>query len=135
MILGSKKQFVPLYLKGTKKHSLRKGNRWKEGMSIQFFQDTRTKKMKKFMEDKICTGVQDVTLIEPFYPSDDDEIRFHIEVDGVRLNKKEMLQLAKNDGFKSTLEFMEFFFPPNKKRSVMDWQWEGQIVHWTDLRY
>lgn len=134
MILGSKKQFVPLYLNGIKKHSFRKGNRWRAGMSIQFFQDTRTKKMKKFMDDKIVVSVQDIKVFDPF--STDGERLSIIEIDGVEIKDKKVLkQLAINDGFKSHAELTEFFFPKGKKVKIMDCIFEGQIVHWTDLRY
>jgi hypothetical protein len=125
MILSSKKQFVPKYLDGTKLHSIRKGNRWREGMSIQFFQDTRTVNMKKFMEDKMVEGVQDIFMT--FIQS-----RFEITVDhDTYLYWPEQEKLAKNDGFKTVEDMRLFFFPIGCEHAY----WSGQIIHWTNLKY
>lgn len=38
MILGSKQQFIPKYLDGTKIHTIRKGYRWRKGMTIHYYE-------------------------------------------------------------------------------------------------
>lgn len=114
-----------MYLDGTKKHSIRAGNRWKDGMSIQFFQDTRTKNMKKFMPDGKVVSVQDIfmTYIQgKFEISIDDKLQFGWACRTL---------IAQNDGFDTDEDMRNFFFPKGCKHDV----WSGQIIHWTDLKY
>ena len=102
----------------SKKHSIRKGKRWNDGMIIHFATGVRTKNYREFKRD-VCTGVQNIIVI-PIYRD------VYIEIDGKELSPEEKLQLAKNDGFDSYDEFYNWF----KKETL-----EGQIVHWTDTRY
>lgn len=133
MILGFNEQFVTPILNDTKKHSFRedKHNRWKPGMIMQLATGARSKEYKQFAE-RTCTGTQD---IEIKYTENRGAVR--ITIDGKHfgtyhrflpeksVNKDNVLQLVKNDGFEDLNDFLSWF-----KRD-----WEGKIIHWTDLRY
>lgn len=45
MILGFKKQFVPYVLDGSKRHTIRAGERWKVGMRADLFEESRRRKV------------------------------------------------------------------------------------------
>lgn len=124
MILSSKPQFIPKYLDGTKIHSIRKGKRWKAGMRIQYYQDTRTKNMRKFMGDGLCTSVQNITMtrLSPTHLS--------VFIDDYLLGHEDIKTLARNDGFDNVEDFVLFFFPEGYYG-----MFEGQIIHWTDFKY
>ncbi len=138
-----RKNFVP------KIHTIRKGNRWKKGMSIQMATGVRTKNYLRFNGGEIgldtCKNVQsieisrvdDITyqlnpdavykvgvyvenLKETFY------MAFTVKVDGRDLHNDEIKKLAINDGFPSPVEMFEW---------LDDNDFEGQLVHWTDMVY
>lgn len=125
MILGFKEEFIPKVLDGTKIHSLREGERWKADTSIQFFGKVRQKGMYKFKEDGVCSGVQDVVM-ELF------KGKLFIAVNNEILGEINTEKFIIKDGFKSEIEFKEFFFPiKTTSRQLI----KRQLVHWTDFRY
>lgn len=116
MILGSKQQFIPKYLDGTKIHSIRKGRRWRKGMTIHFYEKVRQKGMRKFRPDGICNCVQDIVL--SCYAR-------YVSIDGRKLTESEIDMLAHNDGFNSANDLFAFFSD----------NFTGQIIHWTNFKY
>jgi hypothetical protein len=123
MILGFKEQFAAAVKDGSKPHSFRKGRRWRRGMGIQFYIKVRQSGMCKFMPDGICKEVQDAHFI--LRPD-----RLDIFIDRKWLKGTTIDNLITKDGFSSLEDFIAFFFPDGKPG-----EWEGQLVHWTDLRY
>lgn len=149
MILGFKEQIdgVPTHFKEKilagvnlelahmpKLHTLRAGNRWKAGDTIHMATGVRTRSYNQFNKGipqlSVCKSVQDVKIkwkeggfIEHLYPID-------VFVDGKQLDIIQLLQFVRNDGFTKGIftEFNMFYRWFNK-------DFEGQIVHWTDLRY
>lgn len=126
MILGFKTThkgqptgFVDKIESGSKIHSMRKGNRWKRGMSIQFATGIRTKKYKKF-KDGFCLGVQKVKVI-----SLEEMNRCEIWVDGRRLGLLESQRFAWNDGFDNLVQFWLWFTESE----------DYQLIHWTNKKY
>lgn len=121
MILGFKNQFPPLILKGTKIHTIRedKPNRWKEGNKIHFATGVRTKNYNQFGE-AVCTGTQKIVIKYRKTMDMPD-----IYIDGIDVWKTGITTLARNDGFENFMDFIKWF---NK-------DFEGKIIHWTDLRY
>lgn len=79
--------------------------------------------MRKFMEDKVCTGVQDIEM--KF-----DSLFIDVFVDGKKLAPGQKQLLAELDGFNCEGDFVNFFFPKDEPG-----EFSGQIVHWTDWRY
>ena len=132
MILSFKKDFVPAVVDGTKPHSIRAGQRWKVGQSIQFYQDARQKSMAKIRPDGVATSVQ-VVRVE----RESQTYRNHsgtiiwpgIFIDGRELKPIECMTLALTDGFDNVAELVAFL---DKAHTL---PFTGQLIHWTDLRY
>ena len=131
MILGFKPQFVKKIQNHTKIHSIRldKHNRWVEDRRIQMAIGVRTKNYKVFYV-AMCISTQKIVIKHgKGFPKQtgvwiDDKLIFSI--DGIIHNGTEMMtQIAKNDGFKNYHEFFKWFSE----------DFEGKIIHWTDLKY
>lgn len=144
MILGFKPQFVPKILDGTKLHTIRSGNRWKPGMSIQMATGVRTPQYNQFNADRpdlqVCKCVQDI-LFRFNHECDihiihDPDIRnkglytFSIFIDGKQVINKFLLKIiSKCDGFDTVYDFIEWFYDVrNQERN----NYVGQIIHWTE---
>lgn len=125
---GEATNFVDLILDGSKKHSIREGDRWKEGMSIQMATGVRTKAQQVFNADRddlsTCKSVQSIEINTK--GGEFRGVEYSIIIDGRKLVEREAKELAKNDGFSSLYEFLTWF--PMGKTT-------GQIIHWTDLKY
>ncbi len=151
MILGFKTQVAgnPTYFKEKilapylpelesflpKIHTLRAGFRWRKGMAIHMAIGVRTKDYHQFNKEipelQYCTGTQDILILarqqqimvwQKDFPEASDSVK-----DGYwkELDQAAMEELALNDGFESLQELFDWFFP------IFD----GQIVHWTGVRY
>jgi hypothetical protein len=104
-----------------KRHTIRKDehNRWKPGMKIHFTVFPRSKKMFQFAPALECKSVQKVEIFKR------DGLRF-IRIDGRFINSNQVAEeIAKNDGFDSVDDFFDWF----------NTDFEGKIIHWTDLKY
>lgn len=113
-----------------KLHTIRSGDRWKEGMKIHFVINNRTKDRFQFAPVIECVSVQKIEIkhlsLEPggkIHPIVwiDGYLFFDAEIDydaGIE-------QLALNDGFESVEQFFAYF----------NTDFVGQIVHWTPLKY
>lgn len=126
MILGFKTKFKAPILAGKKKHSLRNDpkGRWKPGMKIHMVTNMRTAIQQTFSDEHKCTAVQDVVIV--YHGKKPEEVLApNVMIDGRELDDAEVLTLARNDGFESLTEFMDWFPEDCSKR----------LIHWTDLRY
>lgn len=142
MVLGFKTtinrkptNFKEQILKGSKIHTIRSGSRWAEGSKIHMVTGARTKLQKQFNEDRpdlsICTGAQRISI--KWGPEEDalcidkggQWVCVRIWIDGVLRGPEEVELLAKNDGFLSLEDFLDWF----------NEDFEGQIVHWSGLKY
>lgn len=102
-------------------------NRWKEGMMIDFFINSRTKDMFRFAPRLPVVSTQEIRIIH------DNNIWVYI--DGTAIGHSGMkydhpaflklTELAHNDGFSSVIDFFLWF----------DEDFTGKIIHWTDKRY
>lgn len=133
MIIGFKEQFVPLILSGVKKHTIRedKHDRWSAGKLMNMSTGVRTKNYKEFAK-KTCTGTQKISI--QYY---DNKQRVRIRIDDrffgtafydqgrISYYVSELEDLARNDGFDSIDDFFRWF----------DKDFEGKIIHWTQLKY
>ena len=132
MILGFKQCFVPAVVAGTKPHTIRVGQRWRAGMSIQFYQDARQKTMLKFRPDAVATSVQQVR-VDRESATYLNQVRTivwpGIFIDGRELKPVECMMLAQNDGFDTVQELIQFL------DNAHGLPFTGQLIHWTDLRY
>ncbi|MDV4078158.1 hypothetical protein CMT44_04230 [Elizabethkingia anophelis] len=124
-----------------KLHTIRedKSNRWKVGMMIDFFINTRTKNMFRFAPQVQVKSVQEIFMTrrgsdleitiskEHSYIGGDD---FYLYYDAKEL-------LAINDGFDSYSDFVKYFYEiieENGKKTGNYW-FKGKIIHWTDFKY
>ena len=112
-----------------KLHTIRKdsGNRWKPGMDIHFVINNRTKNRFQFAPIIPCESIQKI------------EIRHESRWKGVLINgwpfyeenelyytqREAMNTLALNDGFPTVEAFFDYF----------NEDFEGKLIHWTDLKY
>lgn len=107
-----------------KHHTIRAGNRFKEGDKLHMVINNRTKNRFQFCPVLEVKSVQDVFM--SCFKSEleidiDDRYRYYTDKE----------KLALNDGFKSYEEFEAYFkYIMRKERTF-----SGQIIHWTDLRY
>lgn len=130
-INGRPTNFKEQILKGSKKHTIRGGSRWAEGSKIHMVTGARTKLQKQFNEDRpdlsICTGAQRISIK---WGPDAEAVCVdcgcvRIWINGVLRGPEEIKLLAKNDGFLSLEDFLNWF----------NNDFEGQIVHWSGLKY
>jgi len=126
MVLGFKNQFVDAIKNGTKLHSIRedKHGRWNIGRTIHMATGVRTTLYNQF-DTGMCISIQKIEIVWHECIDPGEGKLFEVYVDGKVLNLAQLLQLSKNDGFKSLSHFKEWF---NK-------DFIGKIIHWTDLRY
>lgn len=119
------KYFAPNELREKLKpklHTIRedKNNRWKPGVMIDFFINTRTKDMFRFAPRIPVVSTQKIVIeYNPgkSYP--------WVWVDERLLNRIKLINLVENDGFDSIEDFFEYF----------NTDYTGKIIHWTDLKY
>jgi len=120
----------------SKKHTIRKdkGNRWKAGNDIHFVINNRTKKRFQFAPKIQVVTVQ---IFEIKYKVLKEETVISIYIDKIFKGKVILVNckikessiavdiIAANDGFDSTNDFLEWFSD----------DFEGKIIHWTNLKY
>jgi hypothetical protein len=125
-----------MYGGSPKKHTIRAGSRWKVGDKMHMAYGVRTKNYQQFNKGiPELERVKSVQRIEIIHKSGMCRILIdgHIygivptshNVSVVKSFLKAGQSLAVNDGFAHEHEFTRWF---NK-------DFEGQIIHWTDLRY
>lgn len=106
-------------------HSIREGDRWEAGKSIQMAYGVRTKNYKQFNKGiealSTCKSVQEIyiTYFKGF---------LEVSIDDKYIYNKQLNALICNDGL-TELEFKKWFFPKGK------FTFTGQIIHWTDFKY
>jgi len=120
-----------------KLHTLRIGNRWGAGMSIQMAYGVRTKNYEQFnkgiTELEIVKSVQTIKIEgrPKIWQGESYVQRIWIDGKSLCLTHSQIVTLAINDGFvdggygEAAIRFFNWFSK----------DFEGQIIHWTDLRY
>jgi hypothetical protein len=113
-----------------KLHTIRedKNDRWKAGTKIDFFINCRQKNMFRFAPVLPVVSTQKVEIKwigfnNGFRPCIWIDKKLIYDLAGI--NKKQMLELAQNDGFDTIEDFFRYF----------DKDFKGKIIHWTDLKY
>ena len=111
-----------------KLHTIRtdQHKRWKAGMKIHFCTGVRTKQMDNFAMG-VCKLVQEIKIILL------NNNRFEIYIDEKLLNNGDSYNLAVNDGFKETNEFVDYFRFEAKMEGDYP-VYRGRLIHWTDLK-
>lgn len=109
-----------------KLHTIRRGHRWKKGDKIHMVINNRTKDRFQFAPVIKCTKVDSVEINHWWYDEEKTTSNFPtVKINGKSLEWKDIEKLSENDGFPSVESFFDFF----------NEDFEGQIIHWTDLRY
>ena len=139
---GSPTNFKEQILDDTKIHTIRAGNRWRKGLSIQMATGVRTKQYRQFNIDRpdlqVCKNVQDIFMTyDCRLRITVAEVDSYMGGDDFELNGKQLIQLAVNDGFPDYSVFDRFFYNGIKKNEKLTGNaWlSGQIVHWTEFKY
>lgn len=110
-----------------KKHTVRDGHRWKKGMRIHMATGVRTKNYNCFNTLPDLQFVKSVQWIGILPHKRNVAIK---EFDGKLwkfnfFREDEIETFALNDGFDSVDKFWRWFTKPV----------DGQLIHWTDLKY
>lgn len=119
-----------------KLHTIRQGHRWKVGDTIHMAYGVRTKNYQQFNkgipELAMVKGVQEIVIgwHDPYFVIHIDG-RLFSEAKGGDIIDTQTLTLARNDGFDLVWDDEEYTsFYSWFKRGL-----DGQIIHWTDLKY
>ena len=116
-----------------KRHTIRKdsANRWKADNDIHFTINPRTKNQFQFAPVIKCVSVQNIwiqshtkIILVENYLNDDKTITDNCF--WKELQKDEIINLIKNDGFENTDDFWNYFNQTD---------FYGKIIHWTNLKY
>ncbi len=111
-----------------KLHTIRedKAERWKPGIMIDYFINSRTKDMFRFAPRIPVVSTQ--TIFFDYFPKTDS---LHAIIDGKHQSQEKLRIIAQNDGFDSYEDFKEYFKPliPSGSPKKM------KLIHWTDFKY
>lgn len=136
MLLGYKPRFVDPILIGTKVHTMRKPRKVKPkiGETLHMYTGLRTAHCKLITKKEKLISVQkaQVHIKRIKLKGNGYTYQCAIKVDGKRLSPVEGVELIKFDGFKSTLDFCEFWFANVKGNTIKE---TLDLYHWTDLKY
>lgn len=115
-----------------KLHTIREDSkkRWHAGMTIHPTINNRTKERFQFAPVFSVQSIQKIRISQMLtttskYGTVVNCKAFRVDIDNRVLDKIEVEQLAMNDGFDSVEQFFNWFRE----------DFEGIIIHWTDLRY
>ena len=122
MMLGFQPEFVPQILAGRKVHTIRAGQRWAAGQPIHFYTSVGPNDRRKFRPDGVAQVVQVIRAAE-------SHGTYLVEVDGRTLPGSELAEFARRDGFESPELLFHFLAGSHGL------PFEGQLIHWTALRY
>lgn len=121
-------QFVPFIESGAKTHTIRGRRKHtpRPGQKFYGYVGMRTKKCRKIIES-VITRVQEIRIGDhAMVGGDFTALRGLplVTIDGNELDRTELEQLAKRDGFKDAAAFWKFW---QKKH---DLPFHGHIIHW-----
>jgi hypothetical protein len=105
-------------------HTIRKGNRWRPGLSIEHAHGVRTKSYDCFKKGK-CHGTERIRI---WFEKGNIEVM----VEASMLTLSEKMELARNDGFDDYSDFVRWFRIATEDGTDI---FGGQIIHWTPKRY
>lgn len=117
MIAGLKDRFIPEVESGKKRHTIRRGKRWRAGMRIDLFANVRQKTMHLIFRAPV-TCVEDIVILV-------GSVWFTVYINDHALDQTELVMLAIRDGFKSAADMHAFWLKQHGLGSF-----DGQIVHW-----
>lgn len=124
MTMGFKDRFVLKVRRGWKRHSIRKGNRWRVGMRVDAYEKPRQKGMNLILRAPV-TKVQHIEIVGLYFAG----IRLSglkVTIDGHTLDAAEMHQFFRADGFNDGTEGAIKFWA----KDLHEGDFIGQVVHW-----
>lgn len=127
---------VSNYIVGSKEeklHTIRqdKNDRWKTGMDIHFYINSRTKDMFRFAPVIPCVSTQTISFdhapgfMQVFIDGAWYGDVYHHGLNDIYDYTTDLENLASNDGFDSLEDFFAYF----------NTDFTGKIIHWTHLKY
>lgn len=112
----------------SKIHTIRKNNRFKPGMKIDFFVGLRTKNCFRFAPRQPFVSSQQISIIHHWNGYAHVLIDNKVYWGGLKTKNEfenTITQLALNDGFDNVKDFFNWF----------DEDFDGFIIHWTNKKY
>lgn len=117
-------------------HTIRedKNNRWKPGVLIDFFINTRTKNMFRFAPRIPVVSVQkiqiawsggEINTIDIWIDNECYVANYSPDYNSSKQRQQRMESIAYNDGFDSVEDFLAYF----------NTDFSGKLIHWTDKKY
>lgn len=122
MIAGFKRRFVPKIRRGFKRHTIRRGRRWRAGMRMDLYENVRQKDMKLIFRAPVVK-VEDITIHvgDPFY----SERNLMVFIEEHLLADDELDEFAVRDGFEGLGEMGKFWHEEHGLG-----MFSGQVIHW-----
>lgn len=118
-----------------KKHTIRKDekDRWKVGTMIDFYINARTKDMYCFAPRIPVVSTQSIWIgwysekrdLEPSKLAPKIYNYVEVFIENNQLEIEDIKKLAINDGFESVEDFFSYF----------NENFNGKLIHWTDIKY
>ena len=119
-----------------KKHTIRqdKNDRWKPGVMIDFFINSRTKDMFRFAPRIPVVSTQDIEIVWSggeintvgvWIDNKCYVANYEKDYNQSKQRQERMEVLAFNDGFDSVEDFLNYF----------NQDFTGKLIHWTDFKY
>lgn len=136
MIAGLKDRFIPKVESGLKRHTIRRGKRWRAGMRIDLYRNVRQKSMELIFRAPV-TKVESIQIV-----IDLERQRLWAWVNGAKLSDSELETLARVDGFEHGMAQMFVFWRDQhsgrtkgarrSSRPIVpgNIHFDGQIIHW-----
>jgi len=125
---GTPTNFIQKIFEEEKIHTIRRGERWKAGMTIHMATGVRTKDYLQFNKGHTsllkCVSVQDIAI-----KKEGRVFTVTVDINERGLRVQEIHTLAKNDGL--TYDQLVNWFAHEAENGGF----EGQIIHWTSYRY
>lgn len=139
---GTPTDFVRKILDGQKIHTLRAGTRWWSGDKIHMATGVRSSNYDQFNVAR--PDLQKVVAVQAFQFSADKNERLVLVLSNSKLPfihaEDDLANLiGRNDGFANGVDFFNWFMPKDRKGRIKklpaDYEVNGQIIHWTSLKY
>lgn len=133
MNLGFKDRFEPMVLDGTKRHTIRAGNRWKAGMRADLYVRPRQRDMRLLFR-AIVLRVEDIQIrsVLPNGIGGVGDLTLEVRIGGLVLDPGETEAFFFRDGFR---EQRIGSLTPATREAYRFWNlgrktFVGQLIHW-----
>lgn len=127
MVLEFKTEFVSKIFTGTKIHTIRKdaNKECRPGTIIHMNESDGKLGHNNCFRVETCVSVQEIEVDT----SAERENNYYVKVDSRILTPPELRMLAWRDGFRTVMDFFNFFKEDGKPTRTL------RLIHWTDFKY